>query len=330
MEEVCPVSSVARKVTRVVVMAAAGLALVYAGVSAYVAIDGRPSTCAACHSMEPYFEAMREAAHQDQVCSDCHGAGGGVGGRLEFASVVAGRMIPRVFADTTGEYLAVTTSDRACLGCHESLVMGGVVGSSLRIDHSTCAVSAPECVSCHTASLHETGSTWPRDAVMGECISCHRDEGAPNGCETCHTGRRLADRVSSGPWQVTHGAEWRQTHGMGDLDTCDACHESSDCVGCHGVALPHPVSFSREHGEFALLETARCSSCHDADIFCDDCHGVPMPHDDDFIVMHSTVAAGTGDPLCARCHVASDCDECHVKHVHPGGAIAPGATDGGD
>ena len=46
----------------------------------------------------------------------------------------------------------------------------------------------------------------------------------------------------------------------------------------------------------------------------------PVPKLAQFTRDHPKLAADK-PALCARCHAESDCTECHVKHIHPGGAV---------
>jgi len=115
--------------------------------------------------------------------------------------------------------------------------------------------------------------------------------------------------------------QWRETHGMGDQDTCQTCHPADFCAKCHGVPVPHPIDFGASHGQAAIENPSACLTCHKSEeTFCDTCHGTEMPHPADYIQAHVTIAQGDSDPRCIRCHVQSDCSACHALHTHPGGA----------
>jgi len=57
-----------------------------------------------------------------------------------------------------------------------------------------------------------------------------------------------------------------------------------------------------------------------------------MPHPQKFASQHSKIVKKSGNEQCMRCHAASDCETCHEKHVHPGGAVgnipSPGKAGG--
>lgn len=126
---------------------------------------------------------------------------------------------------------------------------------------------------------------------------------------------------------MTHGPEWKNTHGMGDAATCSVCHAAADCVECHGVGVPHEASFVDVHASYALQPKEQCSSCH-KQTFCDACHRTAMPHPAGFTQQHPTAAKDKPE-LCERCHAESDCKNCHVKHSHPGGAVSTATVGGG-
>lgn len=158
---------------------------------------------------------------------------------------------------------------------------------------------------------------WVREPVMEECVRCHRAQKAPVSCDSCHAGRGQKERLSVGPWQVTHGKEWRSAHGMGDIRYCRTCHPVNYCVRCHNTVLPHPTDFGRTHGSQAKRDIKSCLACHDR-AGCDSCHGLTIPHPAGFLKRHSSQARSYEDPTCAKCHRETDCQRCHVLHIHPG------------
>ncbi len=128
--------------------------------------------------------------------------------------------------------------------------------------------------------------------------------------------------MSSGSFAKTHGADWQKLHGMGDLNTCAACHTLVRCESCHGVALPHPDAWMNAHGGESLEDPRVCLTCHSED-FCARCHGLTMPHGEGFRKEHASVASSHEDATCLACHDVESCDGCHARHAHPG---IPAAT----
>ena len=192
------------------------------------------------------------------------------------------------------------------------------------IVHAQCS-KGRMCTDCHSDTAHGTAATWAKTATMEQCLDCHNADRVRSDCTSCHGARSQSSLMRSGQWVVTHGPNWKQTHGMGDLNTCAACHPANYCVRCHGISLPHGPDYIRIHPTAALTNRADCAVCHRR-VFCDSCHGLPMPHPADFTPQHSTIVKQQGTSKCMRCHVQDDCTNCHVKHVHPGGAIVPPGT----
>jgi hypothetical protein len=153
---------------------------------------------------------------------------------------------------------------------------------------------------------------------MDDCVRCHLAKKVTVGCDACHADKSSRERLAAGPWQVTHGKNWRKTHGMGDITVCSVCHPSSKCVGCHGSVIPHPVDFGRTHSGLAKAPEAKCDGCHDQRDFCQACHGMPIPHPVGFLAGHSKIAKSRQDKACIKCHYQGDCDSCHIAHTHPG------------
>lgn len=275
-----------------------------------------PAACASCHAMTPYARAVTASAHKGVDCYACHLARGPWG----FAAQKADewfRMYPAAaFGGTKVDGPGARVERSSCLACHPRVLDGAVAPGRIRIAHVTCAV-AQACDSCHGGVAHGKSTRWVRSYSMDECVACHRaTRGAPVMCDSCHTGRGERERLATGPWQVTHGPMWRQTHGMGAIRYCATCHPDSYCVKCHGTPLPHPVDFGHTHGPDSLRRGSKCAECHSQG-YCDGCHGIAMPHPAGFLPAHDKVAKRPDDPVCLRCHSDKDCTGCHQRHAHP-------------
>ncbi len=272
--------------------------------------------CASCHARRA--ESVAQGAHGKLECTQCH-VSGGVATRVAFAAEEVFGMALRVVPSGPAE--AGSVNESACLGCHQDVMSRKVSANGVTIDHARCAKDA-HCVDCHSTAGHTTESGWVHTYTMDGCLGCHGRGAGTAKCDACHSSRTPRERIANGAWAVTHGPDWRKTHGMGDLKTCSSCHPGGFCNKCHGISLPHDPDFLAKHPAFALVGRPLCRTCHE-DRFCKDCHGVDMPHPAGFTPQHSRLAEEVGSAACARCHAKSDCDGCHVKHVHPGGAKLP-------
>ena len=275
--------------------------------------------CAYCHMKGSFATATDASVHSSVACAACH-VDGGVIARASYGfRIVFGMLVP--IAPSTGR-AAAEPSDSACLRCHERIDDTVVSSGGLRILHSECG-KGRSCVDCHSTVAHGAQTTWPRSYDMDTCIGCHGETGAPVRCDACHEQRKVEDRLVSGPWTVTHGPQWRTTHGMGNPSTCAVCHAADYCARCHGVGVPHVEGYSKLHSKDAVSGSAQCTSCHPQK-FCLDCHGLPMPHPADFANGHAESVKRNGDTVCKTCHTPRDCTICHEMHVHPGGALKSG------
>ncbi|MBN2404161.1 MAG: hypothetical protein JXE06_01120 [Coriobacteriia bacterium] len=293
-------------------------------------VGSSPTACGACHTMSPYTEALQESAHSDIACYECHLPAGAWDWPAFKTHEVLG-MYPASIIKARLDGAATMTSRTACLKCHSEVLEDVIEAGGIRIQHDSCAPEG-SCDSCHSTVAHGESTRWILEPAMEDCIGCHRDEKAPTTCDLCHAGKTTAERLSRGSWAITHGPEWETTHGMGDLRTCDACHDDKKCASCHDIKLPHPMDFGSTHPAVALENPESCETCHDSVALCDACHGISMPHPEGFLSEHSKIATGTDDAVCIRCHKEADCVRCHVAHTHPGstdGLIGAGLPETG-
>ena len=279
-----------------------------------------PPNCERCHVGPKAKKDIRitpsHSAHKDTACIKCH-AGKGVVSRAAFGAQVAYGMVAPVFSQANFD--ADSSYDSKCKSCHIKL-SGVSLNNGIRINHDKCATES-SCVSCHGNSGHTVNDSATNVTyTMDECFSCHKEISSDKKCSLCHVGRSSQAIKSTSSWQITHGPNWKKTHGMGNLDTCSVCHADSMCAKCHGVGVPHKKDFFSEHGKYGQSKGQNCITCH-ATTFCSDCHGgYEMPHPKDFIRTHVDVAQTNDDPSCSICHNETDCTNCHSKHIHPGGA----------
>jgi hypothetical protein len=302
---------------KAIILTTAGIiaGLLFVVASLYLGSDTR--SCGSCHDQADFVEATEASAHSTIACTECHAPRG----RLQAVSVTARHVVPSA---RQGRTLS-EVDDAACLACHEPLLKKTTESLGLRIQHSTCTEGST-CTDCHSTTAHGDATGWPRTYEMEKCMDCHAARASVK-CDVCHEGRRAEERVASGVFAVTHGPDWRKTHGMGNSKTCAACHTAASCEKCHGPGVPHDAEYVKRHAEDARSDGAKCDSCHET-AFCNDCHGTPMPHSRKFTRTHAAEAT-KNKSMCNRCHAPADCSECHVKHVHPGGAVgklAPGSV----
>jgi hypothetical protein len=271
----------------------------------------RDVECDACHSMSAYTAAHAASRHAGITCLDCHGTSGPFGVIADGA-----RGLRWAISEPFTEVVTpLALSDTACRSCHADTLDTTVTGA-VRVRHTDFA---PEpCATCHSGSAHIVENRWYIGVQMDDCMTCHRAAwNRIDSCDMCHIGKSIKQRSpQQTAWRASHGVGWESAHGMGDLSTCPTCHAPSMCATCHGVALPHPPTWSREHGRDLAEDTRnQCATCHES-AWCTACHGVEMPHPEAFLPVHGATAAAAPDS-CGKCHDTIQCDVCHALSNNP-------------
>jgi hypothetical protein len=133
--------------------------------------------------------------------------------------------------------------------------------------------------------------------------------------------------------------------------SCALCHEQASCDKCHGIIMPHPADWVKQHPETAARDQHVCQQCHRREgcqtchrgalpgshqasqwmaqhgaqakqpeaqctlchrsDFCLSCHGTPMPHPSGWGGSAHGKAARAHRDTCLRCHQEADCARCH-------------------
>lgn len=192
--------------------------------------------------------------------------------------------------------------------------------------------------------------------VMDACFRCHGLEPAaeaPGACEACHpVGFDLvpashdaddwyepfgasaghaaayteeASRVAeaevwaAGFGEIEHLATWDMGYEQ-TVNTCYTCHLKAFCTDCHGLEMPHPAGFEREHGAIGLAEPDTCAACHarsEAEAaaagFCNACHHPQGDAARPWLLQHNGVVGREGARQCFDCHDPAYCAACHVS-----------------
>jgi hypothetical protein len=266
--------------------------------------------CGSCHAVEDATRTWEESRHAAVSCYGCHAAPGVSGALGASLSGVSGL----VFTHTRGSQ--GTTFDAGCLGCHGS-IREGVVEGTVLMQHSDVIDAGMNCVTCHPTVGHATPdadeaipvSTARIDrSTMSVCLTCHDGVKAASACEACHAERPLDVAASS------------DLSGVTELGvTCDGCHAAETevrCVECHGLELPHPATFLRQHAGMSADDPGLCARCHEmavastADACA--CHTEVNVHGtySEWFPVHGPAAQQTGPGGCL-CHGPIFCGKCH-------------------
>ncbi len=196
------------------------------------------------------------------------------------------------------------------------------------------------CNNCH----HGSASNWKYDAktpwqtqhakavtangVAGCLGKCHEQK----FCVECHTKLKplptshkdpkwLRDKLTVTKYGSAAAAPSGK-HALAaakSIDACEVCHgtggtTSAFCKGCHGMEMPHPDSFKKNHVSGAKTPKL-CANCHTFKELCSDCHHKDAKNGTPWVNQHPKAVADGGAAQCfEKCHEDKTfCVNCHVK-----------------
>jgi len=284
-------------------------------VSALGALSG---FCGLCHASE--HRGLSDSGHTGINCNVCHG-GSSVFGVLSGRAKLA-RMIPSQLTGLYRRPVSTTVFNNTCLSCHDHINKQVIETEDIRVSHKEIIEAKYSCGDCHSTVAHGKAAVRQNFAELGKCLTCHNNAGTSGSCDICHIKNGTVEPMAriEGSWQISHGENWRKTHGMGNLNTCQACHSKLYCSRCHGIELPHSQAWLTTHGaeiKRSKLVESSCNQCH-VGALCKNCHGMDVPHPKSFLPDHSKIVKRDGDKACYNCHLKEACTTCHEYHVHQG------------
>lgn len=224
---------------------------------------------------------------------------------------------------------------RQCTQCHgDNRPITPSVG--IIINHKVHADNDVTCTMCHNRVAHPedfelklAGNKKHEDFMkMEACFRCHgfeKDSKAPGACDRCHPKNfelKPENHFEKGFYTKGGDSSGHAKLKKDEPDYCKMCHvESKFCVDCHGIVMPHPADFQKNHGEVGKKSPAVCANCHakgGANMqggleFCNSCHHKQGDPTKPWIPQHFKVVAKTGAQPCFDCHKSTFCAECHVR-----------------
>ncbi len=201
------------------------------------------------------------------------------------------------------------------------IVFTGRTGDSIRFSEAAHAVVMSDCDACHEGIAgHQVDSTTRR-SLEAKCIACH--EPKRDDCAFCHSDVANAGVLPERERALTFSHETHLERTSGD---CAVCHE-----GAHGLGSEGAAGAAASTVLPTMPAHAQCFSCHEMQEFydqldCRSCHEdlaryglLPyesFTHAGDFVGRgHGELLRSTGNAaVCAQCHEASSCDDCHFAN----------------
>jgi len=306
-----PLSWLAGVVTALVV-------IILATIVGFSTVLNNLGTCETCHLVKPEVETYKQTAHYRAGvgCQQCHTKPGVFNYAIRNLQGMTNLIL---FVSNAYERpLSTVVGSNNCVQCHpKSEIEKDQVVGNIRVNHKGLREAGYQCITCH-ADISHPGTQLEVARVaqnkMPICARCHDGKTLPADCNTCHVGGAPAEEINVPIEGHVSGTQ------------CRGCHESKTfCADCHhGLAMPHPTRWNREHG-LTVLDRGKaiCASCHlkKDPTFCIDCHGLQMPHPSGWTSGHGDNALAQ-PAKCVKCHGKNSCIKCHgLQMPHPAGWV---------
>jgi hypothetical protein len=211
----------------------------------------------------------------------------------------------------------------ACFRCHTQYASGVASGTP-----AAAKTPTGKCDACHTPGFqlkpasHETTSFYP--AGHAELAKEADKEVVKAGGEAWFAAAsgETSSQVKAAEKENKPGAEpgvGAELKSPEQINECSTCHAKSFCTDCHGLPMPHPPTFQKEHGKLGTANPNLCAKCHgNATTFCEECHHgtamkVPYSTTVTWMVNHPNIVNQVGASACFKCHNPTFCANCHVN-----------------
>jgi hypothetical protein len=228
-----------------------------------------------------------------------------------------------------------------CTICHNRIAHPELTKLTLKgNDYHDDWLSMDGCFRCHSL---DTTSKAP-----GRCNACHEPEFklVPPSHETtswynsfgnskghAEAAMKVEERVAAA--EKAQGEKTANESGekkeelkpLDEVNTCLTCHKEEFCSACHGIQMPHPEAFAKDHAKQAAAAPATCGKCHARTAaeakslgYCNACHHPDSTPGVPWITQHeNSVKTGTANK-CYTCHKEEQCSKCHVRGAITGRA----------
>lgn len=229
-------------------------------------LASRPGFFGRYPSLASKHSTWSTSSHAEAACNDCHVPPNAMA-QAAFRARMVGEFYVSLVWRSRPPAVFGKPGNAACLACHNDLRSVSPKGD-LQIPHRAhVQLLKMKCVECHEYVVHEKSPEGKNTPTMAGCLKCHDDDIAEDDCNACHTEKAAPASHRGTDWLVvhpkqasdtacakchrwakdwcadchrhrprSHGSDWRAVHGeqIKVHRSCEACHESNFCVGCHG------------------------------------------------------------------------------------------------
>lgn len=325
-------------------MAAAAILLLSVVIVALGITSTRWFCSEGCHKVQDdTIAAYRRSPHSEVSCMACHMPVGtspvsfvmhkteALG---ELYLTVSGRYELPLNAEGELSQDEEAMSSEQCTQCH-SPNRPVTPSAGVFIDHEAHEEAGVRCAQCHNRIAHTedglklrlAGNRQHEDFMSMEgCARCHRldnEAKAPGKCAVCHPKSfelKPDNHLDAGFYDRGGRRDGHAKMAKADSEYCSMCHETAAfCDPCHGMAMPHPAEFEKNHAAQGRRQLTTCWRCHDEgvkpDEFCNLCHHPGASPKKSWIAQHFLKVQAEGTESCMGCHTPSYCAKCHVRSI---------------
>jgi hypothetical protein len=212
----------------------------------------------------------------------------------------------------------------ACFRCHSQTSASEAASGTAKAEK----VPTGKCEACHTPEFklkppsHEATGFYPAGhaelAIEADKEVVKASGKAWFASASGETSAQVKEgEKENGPKAEESGGPELMT--VEQVNVCSTCHTKKFCTDCHGLPMPHPPTFKKEHGAMGKADPNLCAKCHgNATTFCDECHhgtALKVPYDpaQTWRTYHPTIVNQVGASACFECHNPTYCANCHVN-----------------
>ena len=231
-------------------------------------LGSRPAFMERYPAYEHAYVTWSDSLHARVSCQQCHVPPGVIARTAHGARMLGEFYLSFAPVHREPDLLGTPTND-ACDRCHMELRTVSPSGDLLIPHRAHVEMLGMECVECHDFVVHEPGPNGTSTPTMAGCMTCHDGDVAKSDCSACHTDKDPPDSHFEPAWLVVHA------DADAEDETCTTCHEWTErwCADCHAVRPDsHGEEWRAEH-RYRVEAHRNCEACHEGS-FCIRCHGI--------------------------------------------------------
>jgi hypothetical protein len=239
------------------------IAIVLIGTPLYS--TGKPSFFKRYPKLIPYYETWAKSTHAQVMCWQCHLVPGQLNNSLFRIRMIA-EFYVSIVSNRTPNVL-IKPPNEACTRCHY-LERKASPSGDLKIPHlAHVKVLKLRCIYCHKWAVHFKNPEGKNTPRMVTCLKCHNGKKATNKCTACHKEKIYPVSHRAKNWLQIHSQKQKEIN-------CKRCHGwvKKFCSTCHKSKPASHKGYWRTTHRLRVAQRRNCEACHQPS-FCVRCHG---------------------------------------------------------